>query len=581
MAGSTQSERNRQDQDAALGMATTRLEDRIFCSLGEGTSAGVQFEDNQALTGAGVLFLLPALLAHGLLKTKEVYTWGKSFYYSLESIVLTLAFMALLRIKNPEQLKQCKPGELGRIIGLDRIPEVKCLRSKLSILTAQHQARHLNNLLVDYWYSGDSSQDADFLYIDGHVRIYYGDKANLPVKFVSRQKLCLSATTEYWVNDAQGMPLMMVMGELTEKLQTVIEHQIIPQLQQTALLSRQPTEDNIPVCTFIFDREAYEPAFFHRLWEKHKIAIITYRKNVKDKWPTECFKSTVVSVLQQNVNMQLCEQQTELGGYPFREIRRLGEDQHQTSIVATHPTLETSYIAGRMFGRWCQENFFRYLIQDYDFDKMVSFGTEPVDPEKEIVNPEYRKLTHQLKKLRERIQRLQSRFFPLAQLAIDQPLEELPSITNKQMEYKTQIDNYKKQETDLLTQRSELMPRLKICQMPQQKRYNKLKTESKLLMNVIKMICYRAESSVAQWIAPYLAKSDNEKRMVVKQIIQSSADLTPDYGNKTLTVTLHSLSANRFNIAAKELAILLNQTETIFPGTDLKMIFKITANLNC
>lgn len=99
-------------------------------------------------------------------------------------------------------------------------------------------------------------------------------------------------------------------------------------------------------------------------------------------------------------------------------------------------------------------------------------------------------------------------------------------------------------------------------------------------MNVIKMICYRAESSVAQWMAPYLAKADNEKRMAVKQIIQSSADLTTDYENKTLTITLHSLSANRFNVAANELAQLLNQTETIFPGTDLKMIFKITANLN-
>lgn len=562
-------------------MATTRLEDRISCSLGKGASADVQFEDSQALTGAGVLFLIPALLAQGLLKTKDVYTWGNRFYYSLESIVLTLAFMALLRIKNPEQLKQCKPGEIGRIIGLDRIPEVKCLRSKLAILTAQHQATHLNNLLVDYWYSGESSQDADFLYIDGHVRIYYGDKANLPVKYISRQKLCLSATTEYWVNDAQGMPLMMVMGELTEKLQTVIEHQIIPQLQQTALLSRQPAGEDKPVCTFIFDREAYEPAFFHRLWEKYRIAIITYRKNVKDKWPVECFKGTLVSVLQQNVNMHICEQQTELGGYPFREIRRLSEDEHQTSILTTHPTLETPYIAGRMFGRWCQENFFRYLIQDYDFDKMVSFGTEPVEPEKEIVNPEYRKLTHQLKKLREKIQRLQSRFFPLAQLAIDQPLDELPAITNKQMEYKTQIDNYKTQEAVLLYQRSELMPRLKIKQMPEQIRYNKLKTESKLLMNVIKMICYRAESAVAQCMAPYIANADNEKRMVVKQIIQSSADLNADYIKKTLTITLHSLSANRFNLAANELALLLNQTETIFPGTDLKMIFKITANLNC
>ena len=562
-------------------MATTRLEDRIACSLGDGNSGGVQFEESQSLIGGGVLFLLPALLAQGLLKTKEVYSWPSKFYYSLESIVLTLAFMALLRIKNPEQLKQCKPGELGRIIGLDRVPEVKCLRRKIDLLTAQHQATHLNTILVDSWYSGDSSQDAEFLYIDGHVRIYYGDKANLPVKYVSRQKLCLSATTEYWVNDARGMPVMMVMGELTEKLQTVIEHQIIPELQKTILLSRKPQGDNTPVCTFIFDREAYEPAFFRRLWETYKIAIITYRKNVKDKWPDECFKSVAVSVLQQIVNMQLCEQGTSLGGYWFREIRRKGETGHQTSIVTTHPTLEPNFIAGRMFGRWSQENFFRYLIEDYDFDKMVSFGIEPVDPEKEIVNPQYRKLTHQLKKLREKIQRLEARFFPLIQLAIDQPLDNLPLITSKQMEYKEKIDFFKNQEMELLNQRSRLKPRLKVCQMPQQERYNKLKTESKLLMNVIRMICYRAESSVAQWIAPYLAKAENEKRMVVKQIIQSNADLNPDYEKKSLKVTLHSLSAARFNHAAAELASLLNQTETTFPGTDLKMIFEITANLHC
>ena len=559
-------------------MATTRLEDRIACSLGLGTTDGVQFEEGQALNGGGVLFLLPALLAQGLLKTKEVYTWPSKFYYSLESIVLTLAFMALLRIKNPEQLKQCKPGELGRIIGLDRIPEVRCLRRKIDLLTRQHQATHLNTILVDSWYHGDSSQDAEFLYIDGHVRIYYGSKANLPVKYVSRQKLCLSATTEYWVNDAQGMPVMMVMGELTEKLQTVIEHQIIPQLQQTTLLSRQPTDENKPVCTFIFDREAYEPAFFRRLWEKYKIAIITYRKNVKDKWPVECFKSVAVSVLQQIVNMQLCEHGTHLGGYWFREVRRQGKTGHQTSIVTTHPTLELPVIAGRMFGRWSQENFFRYLIEDYDFDKMVSFGIEPVDPEKEIVNPQYRMLTHQIKKLREKIQRLKARFFPLIELAIDQPLDDLPAITNKQMEYKEQIDCLEKQEEELIHQRSKIKPRLKVCQMPLQERYNKLKTESKLLMNVIKMICYRAESSVAQWIAPYLAKAENEKRMLIKQIIRSCADLTPDYENKTLTVTLHSLSAPRYNHAAAELTKILNQTETIFPGTDLKIIYEITAN---
>lgn len=489
--------------------------------------------------------------------------------------------MALARIKNPEQLKQCKPGELGRIIGLDRVPEVKCLREKIQFLTEQEQAIRLNNLLVDHWYYGPDNKDADFLYIDGHVRIYYGYKANLPVKFVSRQKLCLNATTEYWVNDAHGLPVMIVMGELTEKLQTAIEHLIIPQLQQTKLLCARTSDDQQPRCTFIFDREAYEPAFFHRLWTEYKIAIITYRKNVKDNWPENSFKNTMVSVLQQSVNMHLCETQTRLGGYLFREIRRLSKDGHQTSIVTTHPTLETHLVAGRMFGRWCQENFFRYLIMDYDFDKMISFGTETIDLNKVVVNPEYRKLTHQIKKIREKIQRIQARFFPLIEQAIDEPLDKLPIITVKQMEYKTMLDKLSLVEDELVAQREQVESRIKLSQMPEPTRYNKLKTESKLLINVIRMICYRAESSVANYMAPFLAKADDERRMVVKQIIASNADLTPDYQKSTLTITLHSLSAQRFNTAAFELTKILNETETQFPGTNLKMIFKISAISNC
>lgn len=564
-----------------MGIAATRLEERAICSLGKAGHALPKFEHDQALCGAGILFLLPALLSQGLLKTKEVYQLPPSHYYGLETVVLTLAFMALARIKNPEQLKQCKPGEIGRIIGLDRIPEVKCLREKIKILSDQKQASHLNNLLIEQWYQGDTKDDADFLYVDGHVRIYYGNKANLPSKYVSRQKLCLSATTEYWVNDAQGLPVMMVIGELTEKLQTAIEHIIIPQLIEAKLLSKASHETKTPQCTFVFDREAYEPGFFQRLWDTYKIAIITYRKNVKDKWNEKNFTPSIVTVLGQCINMDLCEQKTELGGYQFREIRRLGINGHQTAIVTTHPNIDTSKVAGRMFARWSQENFFRYLIQDYDFDKMVSFGVETIDLEKTVVNPIYRKLSHQLKKLREKKQRTSSKFYPLVEQIIEGDLEKIPEITDKQMQYKSLLEQYAKEENELLKQRQKHQPRISLAQMPEAERYNKLKTESKILMNVIKMICYRAESAVASLLCPYLENAENEKRMVVKQIIESNADIIPNYQENTITVVLYSLSAPRFNHAVTNLAELLTQTETKFPGSNLRMIFKTSANLNC
>jgi hypothetical protein len=565
-----------------MGIATTRYEERVFASLGKAGHAPVIFEPGEGLCGAGVLFLLPALLEQGLLRTKEVYQFPASYYYSLESVVLTLAFMALARIRNPEQLKQCKPGEIGRIIGLDRVPEVRCLREKIKLLTKQNKARSLNNLLIDQWYGDEQRQDGAFLYIDGHIRIYYGTRANLPAKYVSRQKLCLSATTEYWVNDAQGMPVMMVMGELTEKLQTAIEDYIIPQLQQSVLL--KPVEESHPgdqpQCTFIFDREAYEPAFFRRLWQQHRIAIITYRKNVKDNWEESSFKPIDTQILNNTVIMYLCEKETELGGCLFREIRKLN-DNHQTAIITTHPTLEMSSIAGRMFTRWTQENFFRYLMADYELDKMIEFGVETIDPEQKVVNPEYRKANHRLKKLREKISRLEAKFYPLAEQAMDQAIDQLPEITRKQAQYKEILDQLKKQEAGLLKERNQHPAKVKLKEMPEKNRYNKLKTESKLLINVIKMICYRAESALASLAVPYLSRSEDEKRMFIKQIIQNHADLIPDYEQNTLTVVLHSLSAPRFNLAAQQLTQLLNETETVFPGTNMRMIFKTTALSNC
>lgn len=520
---------------------------------------------------------MPALISQGLLKTKEVYRLPPSDYYGIESVVMTLAFMALGRIKNPEQLKLCKPGEIGRLIGLDRIPEMKCLRKKIKLLSEQNQSTRLNNSLIDIWYAKDRNPDTDFLYIDGHVRIYYGSKAHLPSKFVSRQKLCLSATSEFWVNDAQGMPVMMVMGELTEKLQSVIELQIVPRLIEAKLILADTDGIELPQCTLVFDREAYEPAFFQRLWETYRIATLTYRKNVKDCWDSNNFKSTEVTVIGQHINMELCEQETELGGYVLREIRRLGQNGHQTAIITNNPAIKTKEVAGRMFARWSQENFFRYLIQDYDFDKMISYGIETIDMDKMVVNPQYRKLTHQLKKLREKKQRVEAKFYPLIEQAIDQNLDNIPVITDKQMQYKQQIDQLLIDENQLVDARKKLQPKISLAQMPEEKRYNKLKTESKILMNVIKMICYRAESALASLLAPYLANADKEKRMVVKQIIKSNADLTPDYQKQTLTVMLYSLSAKRYNYAVGEILQLLNETETLFPGTSLKMIFKTSA----
>ena len=279
--------------------------------------------------------------------------------------------MFLCRIKNPEQLKKHPPGEFGKILGLDRIPEVGYFRTKLKQITDQSKCDELHNLLLSSW---TKDMPEMFFYIDGHVRVYHGEKANLPKRFVSREKLCLSGTTEYWVNDEKGLPLMVLTAQLNEKLKIAIQ-EIIPIILKEVSL---PPNPNDPILTLVFDREAYEPKWFAQLWKDHRIAVITYRKNVRDKWDEGLFNSADVKCYNTDVTMHICEMGTHLNGCWFREVRRLSESGHQTAIITTHPSLAIEMTAAKMFVRWTQENFFKYVMENFDLDRMVQYGTEPV-----------------------------------------------------------------------------------------------------------------------------------------------------------------------------------------------------------
>ena len=105
-------------------------------------------------------------------------------------------------------------------------------------------------------------------------------------------------------------------------------------------------------------------------------------------------------------------------------------------------------------------------------------------------------------------------------------------------------------------------------------RYHKLHTESKLFLNVIKMICYRAETSIANQLAAYYKKQINEKRALVKNIINTPCDMFVDLKAETLTVKLHTLATPRDNEAARKISQLINENKPTFPGTKLKIIYK-------
>src|SRR5262249_17150466 len=94
-------------------------------------------------------------------------------FYPLESIFLLLALMALARIPSLEALRYVAPGEWGKLIGLDRIPEVRTLRQKVSELCCERgRAERWRGMLDKQWMESE-----DFLLVckgknDGYSHCY-------------------------------------------------------------------------------------------------------------------------------------------------------------------------------------------------------------------------------------------------------------------------------------------------------------------------------------------------------------------------------------------------------------------------
>ena len=152
-----------------------RSGDRALARLGLLEDAMPLFAEAEQLPRAGVLLAVPLLVHHGVLPIFEkVYGSLGPAFYGLRTTVVTLFLLALLRIKRPENLKEYGPGDLGRIVGLDRAPEVKTVRRKLSRMAAMQRGQRLMEELARHRIDEDEDRIA-FLYIDGHVREYHGE----------------------------------------------------------------------------------------------------------------------------------------------------------------------------------------------------------------------------------------------------------------------------------------------------------------------------------------------------------------------------------------------------------------------
>jgi chromosome segregation ATPase len=243
------------------------------------------------------------------------------------------------------------------------------------------------------------------------------------------------------------------------------------------------------------------------------------------------------------------------------------------SIVSTNFSGEAAAQAAALMARWSQENFFKYMREHFGLDALVQYGTEEIPATVTVLNPVWRELNRQVRQKQAECKSLQK----LQQnVGLAQPLSEaaVHHYEQHQGQLQARIEQLQPALEQLKQQRKQTPRQIAVQDLPEPDRFTQLRTERKYFLDTIKMIAYRAETSMASTLREKLKRSD-DARALLRQIYDTEVDLMPDLEAKTLTVHLHHLTQAAHDTAVRYLCEELTATETVFPGTDLRLVYKL------
>jgi transposase len=543
--------------------ASDRTFDRQLAHLGLLDDAAPLFREGSSVPGVGVLFALPCLVESGLFRIgRKLYGEVGPAFYGLRTTLLTLLLMALLRIKRPEHLKERDPAAFGRLLGLDRAPEVKTLRRRLTRLAAHHCAEQLGaelaRLRVD-----QRGHLMGFLYIDGHVRAYHGERAISSKAYVARRHLAMPASTDYWINDRSGDPLLVITGEVDAALTKALPR-LLREVRDLVGERR---------VTIVFDRGGWSPKLFDTMI-KDGFDLLTYRKGRCRHINERRFIRRCAELDGRWVDYLLHDQPVRFlkGKLRLRQVTRLCDTGHQTQVITSRCDLRDIEIAYRMFDRWRQENFFKYMREEFLLDALVDYQIEPEDPTRSIPNPERRALDKEIRTARADLAKLEREYGAAAADNAEQRRSTMRGFKIAHGRLGKRLRTARARVARLFEQRRDVAKRIEVRDL-NERAVVKLATERKHLTDIIKMVAYQAESDLVTLLRPHYARVDQEGRTLLHELFATAGDIR--VSDSELHITLAPLSSPHRAYAAQALCETLDQTATIFPGSRLRIRFAV------
>jgi hypothetical protein len=545
-----------------------------FGLLGEG--AAPVFVPGARYPLAGLLLALPALAGTGLLAcARQVYGQLRDGFYGLETVLVLLVFLALAREPRAEGATRIPPAALGRLLGLDRAPEVKTIRRKLGELAAAGRAAELQ-LAIARHHAAMRPDDLGFLYVDGHTRAYFGTR-QVQKTHVARLKFPAPATEETWVTDGRGDPMLVVMAEPSASLAAQVKD-LLPDLRRICGEHASPV-----LC---FDRGGWSPDLFAEII-KAGFGLLTYRKNQAGKdipdlpgeeftvmsWTGDDGRARSYDLADGTIELPVTSGDHKGEVLTLRQVTRRDKGR-QVHILTTSspPGLPAAGVVYRMTGRWREENWFRYGRAHFALDCLDSHAVAPDDPGRKIPNPAKKTASAAVSAARKALAEAETtRQRKLGQLRSPAPGQQTV-ITNAILaELDVPVDAARRK-----LQAAQAAARQIPAKIPLRDHNPdmvRLDTETKLITHAVKMAAFNAETTLARALHGNYARAAGEAYALIREALHASGDIIPGAG--TLTIRLDPLSAPRRTRAAAAICDQLNATQTRYPGTQLVLRYEV------
>jgi len=539
---------------------------------------------------AGLFLALPALEVSGLLScAKATYGALPDGFYGLETILVDAVLRALAGESRAEGATRFTPADLGRVLGLDRAPEVKTIRRRIGQLAETGKAQELIAALAAHHLRStgpDGENLAAILYVDGHVRAYQGTK-KIGKLYSTRLKFPVPATEETWVSDANGSPVFVVMAKPGASLAGELRD-LLPELRTAVGDSRRVLVG--------FDRGGWSPALFKHMDEKG-FDVLTWRKGDTDDIDEKLFREVTHtdehgetrtwSVADTLTDLPLATTKKTGEVFGIRQLSRVvaakkGGGTRQIHILTTDKNLDAGEAVYRMGNRWRQENQFRYARMHFDLDSHDAYASTDDAPGRLVPNPAKAKAYQKVLAARKHHAEVAAE--------VDAALTGVRTPPPGQKELKVTLTN--KMHNTITAPLWKAEAALKTAEKAHKRIPAKIRlgnlapgqqvldTETKLVHHGIRMAAYNTAMTIAREIRTNTGykRATDEAHALMRQAFHQSGDIDPTIPGY-LTIRLDPLPTQAKTEAVAELCDHLTTTQTRYPGTGLVLRYTVKSKV--